>query len=135
MCSYTRDSFCFTSRRRHTICALVTGVQTCALPIWIAPRFVIANPSSYAYFDAQRPMAFDPASCPGFNHWKYGLQNLPAYAAGQTPVQLEDNYIKRDMVYLLGQQDINPEHQALDKGCEAQTQGPNRLLRGQFFFD
>src|SRR3546814_4372115 len=25
--------FCFTSRRRHTRCALVTGVQTCALPI------------------------------------------------------------------------------------------------------
>ncbi|MDD2034878.1 alpha/beta hydrolase [Pseudomonas sp. FP1154] len=101
----------------------------------IAPRFVIANPSSYAYFDAQRPMAFDPAGCPGFNHWKYGLQNLPAYAAGQPPAQLEDNYIKRDIVYLLGQQDIDPEHPALDKGCEAQTQGPYRLLRGQFFFD
>src|SRR3546814_10718149 len=27
------DSFFFASRRRHTICALVTGVQTCALPI------------------------------------------------------------------------------------------------------
>src|SRR3546814_13039264 len=25
--------FFFTSRRRHTICALVTGVQVCALPI------------------------------------------------------------------------------------------------------
>src|SRR3546814_13817876 len=25
--------FCFSSRRRHTRCALVTGVQTCALPI------------------------------------------------------------------------------------------------------
>src|SRR3546814_2530315 len=25
--------FFFTSRKRHTICALVTGVQTCALPI------------------------------------------------------------------------------------------------------
>src|SRR3546814_2068292 len=25
--------FVFSSRRRHTICALVTGVQTCALPI------------------------------------------------------------------------------------------------------
>src|SRR3546814_16477936 len=24
----------FSSRRRHTICALVTGVQTCALPSW-----------------------------------------------------------------------------------------------------
>src|SRR3546814_7197443 len=27
------DSFFFASRRLHTICALVTGVQTCALPI------------------------------------------------------------------------------------------------------
>src|SRR3546814_7175529 len=26
---------CFSSRRRHTSCALVTGVQTCALPIYI----------------------------------------------------------------------------------------------------
>src|SRR3546814_7082104 len=26
-------SFFFTSRRRHTRCALVTGVETCALPI------------------------------------------------------------------------------------------------------
>src|SRR3546814_18858745 len=26
--------FCFSSRRRHTRCALVTGVQTCALPIF-----------------------------------------------------------------------------------------------------
>src|SRR3546814_4939862 len=26
-------SFFISSRRRHTICALVTGVQTCALPI------------------------------------------------------------------------------------------------------
>src|SRR3546814_10168508 len=25
---------CFSSRRRQTRCALVTGVQTCALPIW-----------------------------------------------------------------------------------------------------
>src|SRR3546814_11537436 len=30
-------SFFFSSRRRHTRCALVTGVQTCALPIslWV----------------------------------------------------------------------------------------------------
>src|SRR3546814_16417597 len=31
--------FFFSSRRRHTRCALVTGVQTCALPIcWSAQR-------------------------------------------------------------------------------------------------
>src|SRR3546814_1250784 len=28
-----RDCFFVSSRRRHTRCALVTGVQTCALPI------------------------------------------------------------------------------------------------------
>src|SRR3546814_9231467 len=30
--------FFFSSRRRHTRCALVTGVQTCALPICIRPK-------------------------------------------------------------------------------------------------
>src|SRR3546814_18854510 len=30
--------FFFSSRRRHTRCALVTGVQTCALPIYIGAR-------------------------------------------------------------------------------------------------
>src|SRR3546814_4254145 len=29
--------FFFSSRRRHTRCALVTGVQTCALPILLLP--------------------------------------------------------------------------------------------------
>src|SRR3546814_3798644 len=29
--------FFFASRRRHTRCALVTGVQTCALPIYPLP--------------------------------------------------------------------------------------------------
>src|SRR3546814_5678507 len=30
--------FFFSSRRRHTRCALVTGVQTCALPISLSSR-------------------------------------------------------------------------------------------------
>src|SRR3546814_2495956 len=33
MMSYDVFFFFFSSRRRHTRCALVTGVQTCALPI------------------------------------------------------------------------------------------------------
>src|SRR3546814_15720256 len=33
--------FLFSSIRRHTSCALVTGVQTCALPIW--PRHRLAD--------------------------------------------------------------------------------------------
>src|SRR3546814_1740313 len=35
--------FVFSSRRRHTICALVTGVQTCALPI-SSPRSIPSVP-------------------------------------------------------------------------------------------
>src|SRR3546814_586909 len=31
---FVSSDFFFSSRRRHTRCALVTGVQTCALPIW-----------------------------------------------------------------------------------------------------
>src|SRR3546814_95185 len=34
--------FFFSSRRRHTRCALVTGVQTCALPIW-RPEMDVRN--------------------------------------------------------------------------------------------
>src|SRR3546814_9895055 len=37
MC-YHSFSFFFSSRRRHTRCALVTGVQTCALPISLAEK-------------------------------------------------------------------------------------------------
>src|SRR3546814_8975466 len=33
VCSSVLPLFFFSSRRRHTVCALVTGVQTCALPI------------------------------------------------------------------------------------------------------
>src|SRR3546814_3758607 len=45
--------FFFSSRRRHTRCALVTGVQTCALPIWSlsgTPRLTV-------------PFRFDPSNC------------------------------------------------------------------------
>src|SRR3546814_4541501 len=37
--------FFFSSRRRHTICALVTGVQTCALPI--SPTQALAMATEY----------------------------------------------------------------------------------------
>ncbi|MGH8451898.1 alpha/beta hydrolase [Pseudomonas sp.] len=101
----------------------------------ISLRYVVANPSSYAYFSPQRPVKFDVASCPGFNDWKYGMQNLPAYAKGQDAEQLEQAYVSRHITYLLGQQDTDPNHPALDKSCEAETQGAYRLIRGHNYFD
>src|SRR3546814_11842393 len=38
--------FFFSSRRRHTRCALVTGVQTCALPISLAQGWQVTIVSS-----------------------------------------------------------------------------------------
>src|SRR3546814_6218716 len=40
--------FCFSSRRRHTRCALVTGVQTCALPICAGRIFVSTHHEALA---------------------------------------------------------------------------------------
>src|SRR3546814_5785448 len=35
--------FFFSSRRRHTSCALVTGVQTCALPIYMVSTIDVGD--------------------------------------------------------------------------------------------
>jgi len=106
----------------------------------IHSRFVIANPSSYVYFDENRPQAdgtfapFDRAHCDNFDHWKYGPQHAPAYI-GKTPFHdLERAYVARDVRYLWGERDCSPTHPALDISCAAQTQGPDRLSRGRAYF-
>src|SRR3546814_1847226 len=44
--------FFFSSRRRHTICALVTGVQTCALPIWLSAAHALLSDVALVEHDA-----------------------------------------------------------------------------------
>ena len=95
-------------------------------------RYVVANPSSYAYFDAQRPGP--TADCPNFNTWKYGLQDLPPYSPGIAPGALESRYVARRVTYLLGQDDTNPNHPVLDKSCAGEAEGPYRLARGARVF-
>ena len=115
--------------------ALTTRADKALQADGIKVRYVIANPSSYAWLTKQRPVAtFDAATCPGFNTWKYGLNDLPAYAEGQKHHQLEASYVERDVTYLLGANDIDPNHPALDKSCEAEAQGAFRLVRGKNYF-
>src|SRR3546814_2939493 len=49
--------FFFSSRRRHTRCALVTGVQTCALPIYqgVIDRCIIPIMGRMKVQDVKRP--------------------------------------------------------------------------------
>ncbi|WP_027553473.1 alpha/beta fold hydrolase [Bradyrhizobium sp. Cp5.3] len=98
-------------------------------------RYVIANPSSYAYFGAERPKPSIAASCPGYNNWKYGMGDRPSYLADATPAALEQRYVEREVIYLLGTLDTNPEHSALDKSCMAEAQGANRYARGHAYAD
>src|SRR3546814_14729634 len=49
--------FFFSSRRRHTRCALVTGVQTCALPIWSGIAVAAADRSHRPDRDSAQDIA------------------------------------------------------------------------------
>jgi pimeloyl-ACP methyl ester carboxylesterase len=98
-----------------------------------AVRYVVANPSSYAYFSAERPEPQIAASCPGYNDWKYGMEARPPYLASPTPAELEQRYAARQVIYLLGTADTNPDHPALDKSCMAEAQGPYRYVRGHSY--
>ena len=94
-------------------------------------HYVVANPSSYAFLDAGRP---EPTGgCPGFDRWKYGLSDLPPYAAGWSAEALATRYAGRNVTYLLGGNDTDPAHPALDTACEARCQGPHRRARGEAF--
>src|SRR3546814_17652991 len=66
--------FFFSSRRRHTRCALVTGVQTCALPICSVVEHtlhtggvassILAAPTIQGRFTAPAPCQRPPAAYP-----------------------------------------------------------------------
>ncbi|QTO20696.1 alpha/beta fold hydrolase [Burkholderia seminalis] len=103
----------------------------------VAVRYVVANPSSYLYFDDERPNADAVAGgiCPRATQWKYGLKSAPPYVASQDGRELETRYVARDVVYLLGQADTNPYTHFIDRSCAAMAQGPYRLARGLAYFD
>src|SRR3546814_1319061 len=58
--------FFLSSRGRHTRCALVTGVQTCALPIWIGLRGIGRDLDGFDHFLRllDRANADRAVSCP-----------------------------------------------------------------------
>ena len=102
----------------------------------IKVRYVVANPSSYLYFSDDRPTAegsfasFKSASCPSFNRWKYGWIGAPVYAQESSPAAYEKSYALREVIYLLGTADSDPNHPSLDRSCAAEAEGPNRYARG-----
>src|SRR3546814_9591576 len=73
---------CFlSSRRRHTRCALVTGVQTCALPIYL--RLI----GDLMAFCAERVPKFHPISVSG-----YHIREAGATASQELAFTLADGF-------------------------------------------
>lgn len=99
-------------------------------------RYVIASPSSYVYLDRNRWQhdGFKPVVtvlCPGYNRYRYGVENPPAYLVQQhlSSRDLFARYAARDVTYLVGGQDNNPTSRVLDSACGANYQGASRLER------
>src|SRR3546814_1256172 len=59
---YSIVFFFFSSRRRHTSCALVTGVQTCALPIWTLEQAAVPHNRESQAASSDPVPAGDPAA-------------------------------------------------------------------------
>ena len=107
-------------------------------------RYLVANPSSYVYFSAERPIIEPkveytyrvPAkTCYGkYDKWKYGTNEPPPYVSNGSFTELEQRFLRRDVIYLLGTDDTDPNHPALDKTCSGEDQGPYRFFRGKAYF-
>lgn len=115
------------------------GIDTATGPSY---RFVIANPSSYLYLDGRRyhagvlgPLtAGEVAACPGYDNYKYGLVSPYVYLRDNNAAAIPERYRARNVVYLLGDADTSTTDASLDKSCEGEWQGSQRLERGTLFY-
>jgi pimeloyl-ACP methyl ester carboxylesterase len=127
----------------------------------VAITYVVANPSSYAWPAAVRPLptgnanpagadkealgpngekvnsdfsygVFDPAKAPNFDKWPAGLEGKAGYVANMSDDQLKKQLVERPTTYLLGQVDVLPLG-GFDSSATAMAQGPTRRARGEAF--
>jgi pimeloyl-ACP methyl ester carboxylesterase len=127
----------------------------------VAMSYVVANPSTYAWPGATRPLPngnadsatankealgpngtkintnftygpFDATKVPAFNNWPAGLEKRSGYTAQMTDEQLKKNLVERPTTYLFGQVDVLPLG-GFDQSAVAMAQGPTRRARGEAF--
>jgi hypothetical protein len=110
--------------------------ETLGVPV----EYVVSNPSSYGYVDADRPrgetgefgLFSDGRNCTTFNQWPYGFEKRSGYTAKVSDEQLKRNLATRPISYLLGEIDILPLG-GFDGSCPAMAQGPTRRARGEAY--
>jgi pimeloyl-ACP methyl ester carboxylesterase len=129
--------------------------DTLGVPI----TYVVANPSSYAWPDATRPLpiddaapdnakgawetekphanfsygAFDTAKCPNYDRWPAGFTSRSGgYTARTDDAQLKKQMVTRPTTFLFGQVDTLPLG-GFDSSCPAMAQGATRRARGEAY--
>ncbi len=128
----------------------------------VSITYVVANPSSYAWPAAVRPLPtgdadpatadkealgldgekvhtkfeygpFDTTKARTYDRWPAGLQARAGYSAGPSNETLIKQLVERPTTYLLGQVDVLPLG-GFDSSPNAMAQGPTRRARGEAFF-
>lgn len=122
--------------------AVLNGIDDAIRRKGIDLRYVVANAASYMYLTDERPRrhgagyaSYERGICPTYHQYPYGAQQLPDYADSASLAELYVRYASRDVVYLLGSADNNPEDHELDKQCGAEAQGSTRLSRGMGYIN
>ena len=128
----------------------------------VSITYVVANPSSYAWPAAVRPLPtgdadptmadkealgdsgetvhtqftygpFDSTKVAGYDRWPAGLEHRTGYTAQLSDDQLKKQLVERPTTYIWGQVDVLPLG-GFDSSPTAMTQGPTRRARGEAFF-
>ena len=109
----------------------------------ISIRYVVANPSSYLYLDKTRYKFTSKGKllelqeeefkdCPGYNKFKYGMEDLFGYAENISITTIRKRLLTRPVMFLLGTADTD-RNWSVDKSCEGEAQGENRYQRGLLY--
>ena len=140
------QTFIFTG---HSAGGQLTNRYTASSPIFellcqehnISSKSIIANPGSYVYMTDRRRVEgsmdqFEvPTGCSEYNEYSYGLEDLYTYHSRSGASQLKEWYGSREVIYLLGESDNNPNASTLPSSCRAQLQGDHRLERGLIYYN
>lgn len=96
--------------------------------------YIVANSQYFYYpndfrYDEGTQSYFKPSSCTLYNSWPLGFNNVPSYLSSTTQNSLNDQYLDRKIIYLLGN-GSGSDPSLNTSNCDATLLGSTRYKRG-----
>ena len=115
-------------------------ISTLCADYGINTKSIIANPGSYVYMSPMRREGESseftvPTNCSEYNEYSYGLEDLYTYHRRVGSDNMKIMYAQREVIYLFGSLDNDPDASTLPRSCRAMLQGAHRLERGLNYYD